>query len=493
MRKTSLITATVLLFVINLFGQGIKFESNLTWDQILAKARSENKYVFVDCYATWCGPCKTMDLNVYPQEAVGNYFNQHFISVKIQMDKTTKDEEGVVKWYKDAEKLMSQYKVNAFPTFLFLSPDGQLVHKAIGGYNASDIIGVAKNALDPAGQYYTMLSEFDQGKRDTSVMKQLARTASRFGDRDKAKEIAEHYINMISKDHMATKDNIALISIELDNKQKAREIGEQYLKMLSQEKLLTRESIIFIRDTMYDENLAQAILNKYLTKLKDEELFKKENIELLSSFTKSSSDKSFRILYSNRQKVDLIMNIPNYSQRLIDYIIAKEEIDPNLKRSTQTGNEPNWKQINRHIKKRFSKDYADRTILLAKSRWYSFRKNHDKYIQNKVSYVKRYGENMNNFEINNELGWPVFMYSTNPDVLLYAISRMKTVVTQEPDFLSAIDTYANLLYKVGRKDEAIKWQQLAVKKEPNDKSLKIALDDMKLGKPTYLNQGAIWK
>src|SRR5688572_7384578 len=128
MYKIILITASIFLFVLNSFGQsdGINFQHDLAWDQILAKAKSENKYVFVDCYATWCGPCKDMDKNVYPQENVGKFFNAKFISVKVQMDKTSNDSRMVKQWYDDAEKLMSKYQVTAFPTFLFLSPDGNI-------------------------------------------------------------------------------------------------------------------------------------------------------------------------------------------------------------------------------------------------------------------------------------------------------------------------------------------------------------------------------
>ena len=44
-------------------GEGIKFE-NGTWAEILAKAKKENKYVFLDAFTTWCGPCKWMDKEV---------------------------------------------------------------------------------------------------------------------------------------------------------------------------------------------------------------------------------------------------------------------------------------------------------------------------------------------------------------------------------------------------------------------------------------------
>jgi thiol:disulfide interchange protein len=44
--------------------KGINFENNLSWEQVKEKAKAENKYIFVDCYATWCGPCKAMDKEV---------------------------------------------------------------------------------------------------------------------------------------------------------------------------------------------------------------------------------------------------------------------------------------------------------------------------------------------------------------------------------------------------------------------------------------------
>ncbi|HET9053144.1 MAG TPA: thioredoxin family protein, partial [Cyclobacteriaceae bacterium] len=52
---------------------GIHFETG-TWAEILAKAKQQNKYVFLDAYTTWCGPCKWMDKNVFPTAEAGAYF-----------------------------------------------------------------------------------------------------------------------------------------------------------------------------------------------------------------------------------------------------------------------------------------------------------------------------------------------------------------------------------------------------------------------------------
>src|ERR1700679_433698 len=71
---------------------GIRFAQQLKWSEILGKAKAEHKYIFVDCYATWCGPCKYMDATVYSTKEVGDVYNQDFISIKVQMDRTASDD-----------------------------------------------------------------------------------------------------------------------------------------------------------------------------------------------------------------------------------------------------------------------------------------------------------------------------------------------------------------------------------------------------------------
>ncbi len=123
---------------------GIEWTTGLTWKGICDKAAAERKYIFVDCFSTWCVPCKWMDKVVYPNDTVGNLLNSSFISVKVQFDTTKKDNEYVQKWYRDAASIRHKYNVNAYPTFLFLTPDGQLLFKDVGAKDVVDFTRLVK-------------------------------------------------------------------------------------------------------------------------------------------------------------------------------------------------------------------------------------------------------------------------------------------------------------------------------------------------------------
>jgi thiol-disulfide isomerase/thioredoxin len=62
-------------------GKGMKFEHGLSWKEIKAKARAENKYIFMDCFTTWCGPCKYMSANIFPMAEVGDFFNRNYLMI----------------------------------------------------------------------------------------------------------------------------------------------------------------------------------------------------------------------------------------------------------------------------------------------------------------------------------------------------------------------------------------------------------------------------
>lgn len=77
---------TTMVISLSASAQGIKFEENKL-SEILAKAKKENKLVFIDAYTSWCAPCKLMAKHIFPLKTVGDYYNSHFINSKFDMEK----------------------------------------------------------------------------------------------------------------------------------------------------------------------------------------------------------------------------------------------------------------------------------------------------------------------------------------------------------------------------------------------------------------------
>lgn len=138
----------ILIFVFILsyfqsFAQGIEFFQG-SWKDAMAKAKAEDKLLFVDAYAKWCGPCKSMAKNVFTQQKAGDYFNANFINLKLDME----EEDGVTFGHK--------YPVSAYPTLMFLDGDGKLVKKIVGGQQVDGLIahGIDANKKnDKSGKF----------------------------------------------------------------------------------------------------------------------------------------------------------------------------------------------------------------------------------------------------------------------------------------------------------------------------------------------------
>ncbi|CAH0236478.1 Thioredoxin-like protein slr0233 [Chryseobacterium sp. Bi04] len=159
MKRLAIISA---LFIgIFAFAQGIKFEDG-NFASVLAKAKKENKLIFIDAYASWCGPCKLMVKNIFPLKNVGDYYNSHFINAKIDMEKG----EGV--------ELAKKYNVKVFPTYLFIDPNGETVHRTIGYVEEKDFIQFAKDAEDPNKKLTALKQKFENGEKDPEFLKNLA-------------------------------------------------------------------------------------------------------------------------------------------------------------------------------------------------------------------------------------------------------------------------------------------------------------------------------
>lgn len=182
--------------------RSINFEQTQEWKKIVKKAKKEKKLIFVDCYTSWCGPCKMLAKNVFTQDAVADYFNQNFVNAKFDMEK---DEDGV--------KLKTQFDIKAFPTLVFVDPvTQQAVHKMVGAGNAEWLIAGAKAANDPQNNLAAMMKRYDAGEREPAFLARYLDALASAYMADLQGKVAAEYLNSLSEEQLATKENWDLIN-----------------------------------------------------------------------------------------------------------------------------------------------------------------------------------------------------------------------------------------------------------------------------------------
>jgi thioredoxin-related protein len=423
---------------------GIKFVEGLNWNQIQAKAKTESKYIFIDCFATWCGPCKQMDKDIYQNEEVGNYVNGNFVSIKIQMDTTMQDNENVRMWYYQADNFRKNYKVSAYPTYLFFSPDGKIVHRDIGAKKINDFIELANAAIDTNRQYYTLVDNYQKGRKDYMGMVQLALTAQKFGD--------EKLANVIAKDYK-----------------------RNYLEKLNDSALFTKKNIEFI-------GWFPSLL--------------------------SSKDRMFNLFYNRASEVNKIMDLPGYADYYIRYVIKKEEIEAKLWHNKKPFTvKPDWSKISTTITHKYNAQYTESLIPEAEMTFYKTIGNWREYVlvfENIMKTKKLKGMSLHSFGDSwglNLAAWDVFLYSADKWALSKALEWIELAIKLElkrENSAQYLDTKANLLYKMGKVKEAIACEEdaMAIGLE-NDRKVGIneggylfkeyraTVEKMKKGEPTW--------
>ncbi|MEY8590710.1 thioredoxin family protein [Butyricimonas hominis] len=118
------------------FSQGIEFRTE-SFEEVVKMAAKQGKWVFVDAYGPKCPPCRRMEKEVFPDPKVGEFFNKHFLCLKI--DATTQEQE-----------LMDLHRVGLFPTYLFFDGAGNLKYRAKGFFPVDEFIAEGQKALDEA-------------------------------------------------------------------------------------------------------------------------------------------------------------------------------------------------------------------------------------------------------------------------------------------------------------------------------------------------------
>ncbi len=134
--------------------------STASWDAILARARAENRHVFVDFYATWCGPCKRLEKITYQDADVQAFLNST-VPVKYDAEKDA----GL--------ELARKYRVAAYPTLIVIAPDGKEVDRHLGYLDPDEFLATMKKfvaGIETVRWYENKLKDTPD---DTTILRAL--------------------------------------------------------------------------------------------------------------------------------------------------------------------------------------------------------------------------------------------------------------------------------------------------------------------------------
>ena len=179
MKKLEVIILCTFLSI-SAFSQGIEFFRG-DWKDALAQAKEEEKLLFVDCYTTWCGPCKKMSSTVFNQPEVGTFYNENFVNIKLNMEKENGQSFGL------------KYPVSAYPTMFFISGDGDVVHKIKGFRPPPTFLSEGETAVkkyDRSGDYAEL---YENGDRSYEMVSKYVEALNKVGK--PSMKIANDYIN----------------------------------------------------------------------------------------------------------------------------------------------------------------------------------------------------------------------------------------------------------------------------------------------------------
>ena len=369
----------------------IKF-TEAKWAEITALSLKEKKPIFVDCFTTWCGPCKWLAKNVFTKDEVADYYDKNFICVEIDMEKG----EGI--------ELAKKWGVRAYPTLIFADANSEVIHRHVGVEYKDDFykdfIQLGKDAQDPNKQFASVKKMVESGKAD-------------------------------AKTHAGY--------------------------------------VLMLHDLYMD---FQKEMDIYFATQKDEDLKLRYNWTLLNEAQWDYYSREIKYLMANQPAFEKLFSADTVTKKISDIYVGA------LNQYASAVDIPKYNSMKELIRSSGMKD-PEKIILSSDMKFYKTRKDWDNYSKSAITYTDKYS--MTNANALNSIAWDFYEKIEDKMALAHAEGWAKHAVELQPDYANT-DTYAAVLFKLGKTEEAKKQALAAVelaKKEKTDyKSTQELLDKM---------------
>ncbi|SDF02018.1 glycoside hydrolase family 2 protein [Chitinophaga filiformis] len=238
----------------------------------------------------------------------------------------------------------------------------------------------------------------------------------------------------------------------------------------------------FVRDLtlmairVNDKKSIPELSTAYINSMSDPFTFR--NMTFIQRFTRSTKDPGFDIMFKNQQKAGELIGDNNVRDKIMSAIFNGE-----IKASVTGANAtPDWNEMEKKIVPQYGSP-GEEILLRSKAIHFINNKDWHNFVPAASSLIEKYRSGVSNDMLNN-FAWAVFENVSDTTALKSALlwSKYSLEEKQEPIMM---DTYANLLHKLGNQQEAIKWEQKALDAQPQEGAFKEALEKMKKGEKTW--------
>jgi thioredoxin-related protein len=285
---------------------GIQFQ-DIPFKDLVAKAKKEKKLVFIDAYASWCGPCKMMEKNVFVKKSVGDFFNKNFVNARIDMEKG------------EGREIAVKFGVRSYPTYLFLNGEGELVSQNYGYMEDSMFLLMAQDISSPNNAKGSLKERFAKGEKDPEFLINIIKLNST-SDFEFAKKASERYFE--NKTEALTKEEIGYLLYFLKSTE-----DSNYKTFVSRKS----EIINFLPEKSYSDFDHQLILSKVVAQSIDDKS-KKINDDYFMKTAEPLVGKEEAQIKLNQTKLayyEQTANFPEYEKTALEYYTKTDSFEPN--------------------------------------------------------------------------------------------------------------------------------------------------------------------
>ncbi len=413
---------------------------NLSLKEALQKAKASDKMVMLQIESDECTECNTVAMQGFANPVLGNAVNASCVSIKVKAGT------------KEFQEIDSVYHIATTLGIVFLNSDGSFLLKypASTSRYATYMEQLTK-ALDkkqhPDTEYAQMLIDYQNGKRDFDLLYKLVAKKNELQlDHD---QLTDEMISAAPKDSAGSPYFLAFVTRQspvINSK------ADTYIHANQR---------IFIDGWYLMPAQERSMINGRINAKSKEKAIKEKNIayaqQIASRTAQTYSERSAAIKSYDKNMLDYYKGVKDTttylhaSVKYYDQYLMTISVDSIRKADSVNKQEQLTKIPPNVLKEPGANQMMTKTIQFA-------------------PVAQFYTSQLN------EAAWALYTYTHDPAYTDKALAWAKRA-TEFYDNPAAMDTYAKLLYRTGNKEEAIAWEEKAIKVLSDRRMVSAGYDD----------------